>query len=255
MHQRSATCSRARGAHLTPMARHVSEIMSRELYHVGPDDSVSNALLGIVSLRITAAAVLDQGRRPIGVVSLRDLVGERDSHRVSERMSSPARCVPASATIEDAGRLLAKHQLHRLVVVDDDGHAVGMVSSLDVVRGLLGIPARHPLGLPHRDALGLTWTDPHVLDAQGIAAAPEGAGVLVLIRGGAAKREVTIHAEQCDAVRARLAELLAGDDPVLAGPLDGALRFRAAAVPDARMREVALRQARREIRADSTATE
>jgi CBS-domain-containing membrane protein len=40
--------------------------------------------------------------------------------------------------------MLAEHGTHQLVVVDDNGRAIGMVSAVDFVRGLLGVPAEHP---------------------------------------------------------------------------------------------------------------
>ena len=50
----------------------------------------------------------------------------------------------ASATIEEGAKKLAESDYHHLVVVDDKGVAVGMVSSLDFVRALVGLEPRHP---------------------------------------------------------------------------------------------------------------
>ena len=46
-----------------------------------------------------------------------------------------------------AARVLAEKGLHHVVVVDTEGRAVGMLSAVDVVRGLLGLDARHPAAI------------------------------------------------------------------------------------------------------------
>ena len=59
-------------------------------------------------------------------------------------MSSPAKTVRAGATIVEGARALADANVHHLVVIDDRGIAVGMVSALDFVRAFVERPARHP---------------------------------------------------------------------------------------------------------------
>jgi CBS domain-containing protein len=150
--------------------------------------------------------------------------------------------IDASASLESAGEALTKTESHHLVVVDSAGKAVGMVSAVDVLRGLLGIPARHPAGFPHFDGeLGVSWTDDTVLAPGNLDEAPEGPGVIVLVRGGRGIVETPVWAEASLHVRTRLEELLSipqDDAPALAAILArGSLRFRAASVPDAARRE------------------
>jgi CBS domain-containing protein len=52
--------------------------------------------------------------------------------------------VRATEPVEVAARRLAESDFHHFVVVDDDDVAVGMVSTGDFLRALLGIESRHP---------------------------------------------------------------------------------------------------------------
>ncbi len=216
------------------MARFVSEVMNRELVfaHEGSDARAVREL--VLAMGITAVPVLDRERRPVGVLSLRDML---DPAPDTTRMTRPAATVPEGTTLEDAGQVLARGDFHHLVVVDADGHAVGMLSTLDVLRGLLGVPARHPATFPHLDpALGVSWTDDEVLAADRLSSAPEGPGVIALVRGGRHVREVPVWVEAAERIHTRLEELLSipqGESPALAALLAHRdVRYRAAAVPD-----------------------
>lgn len=235
------------------MAKHVHEIINPELFSIGPEESVADALLAILALRITGIPVLDEEMRPLGVVSLRDLIGRSGKARVGERMTRPAITIHRDATIHEAGRALSDANVHRLVVVDDGGRAVGVVSSMDVVRALLGIPVRYPAGFPHRDEQGLVWSDPAELVLANADRAPIGPGLIVLIHGGADRPELPVWAEEANNIRARLHDMLSdpqGDTPQLAWLLEHELphlRFRFSSASDARARARALEAARAEV--------
>jgi len=234
------------------MALRVSEIMNGELFSVGMEDQLDMALRAVLLLGITGVPVLDADGKPLGLVSLRDLVADKPRSTVGERMTRPPATVPAHASIGAAARILAGTRYHRLIVVDDEGRAVGMVSSVDIIRGLLGLPATHPASFPHLDReTGLSWTDEMALDPQHILAAPSGPGVLVVYHGGAGVAERAVWAEATDSLRQRLTDMLTDAQPApLAAWLEhGGIRFRAAAVPDAAERAEALAAAHRRMAA------
>jgi CBS domain-containing protein len=213
------------------MARTVREIMNRELVATRAGERPSRIRETILALGITSMPVLDDEGRPLGVVSLRDLFV---SDEAKNPVSTPALAVSAEATIEDGARRLAETEYHHLVVVDADGRAVGMVSSVDFMRALLGMPARHPPSFPHYDAKhGVAWTDDTELASDRLGVAPAGPGIFVLVHGGSGISERPVWAEQCDNVRARLDEILRA--PAEAARISGGadrrqLRFRATAV-------------------------
>ncbi len=219
------------------MAKTVEEVMNRELFGVAPTERADRAQAGILALGIDGAPVLDGDRRPLGVVTLRDLVDAPRDALAAQRMSAPAVTVAASAPIADAAQRLAERGLHGAPVVDGDGRAVGFVATVDLLRALLGLPAAHPAVFPHLDAAnGVTWSDDAVLDLAHVEAAPSAPGVLVLVHGGAGVVEQALWAEATHNLRTRVIDLLSGgaqEAPQIAHWLErGHLRFRCAEVRD-----------------------
>jgi predicted transcriptional regulator len=231
------------------MAVLVQEIMNRELFSMPPGAAARDALHTLTTLGLSGCPVLDDNGTPIGMVALSDLLALETKDTLSQHMSRPVVTVHESNTIEEAARLLGETGFHRLVVVDGDGHAVGMLSALDVVRGLIGMPAFRPAVFSHYDeSLGLVWTNDTVLDLDRVEAAPDGPGILVLIHGGAAKPERMIWVESAQNVRKRLIDMLSRptDNPLaLQHWLEGGdLRFRAASQADPDVRKAIVRKVR-----------
>lgn len=224
------------------MAQRVDEVMNREVFALHPGNSVQRAREAILALGITAAPVVDDDGKPVGMISLRDLVTERRGDTVGERASQYTVCVRANDPIEHAARLLAETRFHHLPVVDAAGRVVGFVSALDLLAGMLGLPASHPAAFPHVDErTGLVWTDDRPLGYEHVEAAPDGPGVLVLRTANAGQPDRVVWVESAANVRRRLLELIA-KPPVGDAPL----RFRAARVEDAGVRELAVWLAREE---------
>jgi CBS domain-containing protein len=225
------------------MARVVQEIMNAELFSLRSNDDASQAVDYVLALGITAAPVLDEEGKPVGVASLRDLLRHSAAGKVADRMTVPALTVGAHEPIETAARRLAEHDVHHLVVVDAKGRAVGMVASVDFVRALLGLPSLHPDAFPHWDKLNrVSWSDDTLLDLEHVDVAPDTAGVFALVSGGRGKPERVVWAEPSNNVRTRLYELLsgaAGEAPELRRILEQytGLRFRSTALPAPRERD------------------
>ena len=229
------------------MARTVQEIMNRELLVLRPDLPITEVRGLLRSFGVGAAPVLDDSRRPLGVVSVRDVLEEDGAAR--DRMTQPAVCVGSSTPVEDAARRLAGLEMHHLVVVDATGAVTGMVSTLDLLRAVLGMPTRHPPAFPHWDeATGASWTDDWALEEESIGHAPEGAGVLALVRGGPGDQDEVVWIEGCADLRARILELCGrptNHDPALQRELARrGLRFRAAAVREDQARDRIVRMIR-----------
>lgn len=118
----------------------VRDIMNSKLLYLRDGDRVALARRHILDYGVTAVPVLDETHRPVGIVSLRDL--ERDGDEVQP--TGNVVCVKDTDDVTSAAKKLAESDFHHLVVVDDKGVAVGMVSSMDFVRSLVGLPPRHP---------------------------------------------------------------------------------------------------------------
>ncbi|MCA9667507.1 MAG: CBS domain-containing protein [Myxococcales bacterium] len=230
------------------MARLVEEVMNSEVYCVRPEEDLEVLWTALLGLGITGAPVVDKEMRPVGMVSLRDLMSdERAGLTAREAMTIPAVTIKANATIDDAAKMLCERGLHRLVAVDERGACVGVISALDVIAGLIGYPARHPESFPHYDReTGTVWSDVELLESERVSkCAPETAGVIALLLTRAGAADEIVWVESTNDVHARLLDLLSlpQDDSQLAHLLrSNELRFRCCALPDeeARKRVVAI---------------
>ena len=118
----------------------VRDYMSARLVYVAEGTRPRVALQPMLELGIATVPVLDESHRPVGVVSMRDLIETHDHPKVS----SPVKTILETASIEEAAREMVDANIHHLVVVDDKGHAVGMLSALDIVRASIGAKPKHP---------------------------------------------------------------------------------------------------------------
>jgi len=222
------------------MALSVDEVMNRELLAVRAGDAVDNALAAILATGVTAAPVIDEARRPIGIISWRDLLRPNAGATVGACMTRAVEVVHPEDRIEHAAMTLAAGGFHHAPVVDAEGAVVGFVSALDLLRAFVGQPAAHPDTFPHWDAAtSAAWTDELVLSDAHVGAAPRGPGVIVYIEGGRGRKETVIAVDQTHDVRARLLDLLT--NPAQRPELERALaarrlRFRAAAIGDPKHR-------------------
>lgn len=118
----------------------VADIMNRKLLYIAEGDRLSLARGKILEFGVTAVPVLDDDHKPVAIVSLRDLAHSDER----PRSTAPVRVVRGSTSVEDGARELAEYGMHHLVVVDDGGVAIGMVSAIDFVRALIRLPVTHP---------------------------------------------------------------------------------------------------------------
>jgi CBS domain-containing protein len=215
------------------MTRSIDEIMNRELLAVLAETPVDAIRDLMRTFAISAVPVVDDNRRPVGIVTSTSVFDGTGT--AGARMSRPATCVEGSADIDATARRLVAADVHHLVVVDGAGVAVGIVSVLDVMRAMLGLPAHHPAAFPHWDSsTQSSWTDDLPLDAEHAAQAPDAAGVLALVRARVGVTDVIVWAEACTNVRERVIRVCgashSGEGP-LGTLLDRRdLRFRAASI-------------------------
>lgn len=223
------------------MKRTVDEIMNPELAYGRPESSDEIIRELILAYGITAVPILDKEHRPIGVMSLRDLV---DPGKRGRRLSAPAATIAATASLEDAAKHFCESGTHHVVVVDDEGRAVGMLSIVDVLRAVRGVIVTHPRAFPHRDAeLGVSWTHEGPLDAPHVRSLSNEPGIIVLSYGDAHTRETRVWAEATMHLRTRLENMLyvPQGSPRLAELLErGNLRFRVARMSNEAERNLAV---------------
>jgi len=147
------------------MAKYVHEIMNSVTFCVADREATAWVVHRLESLGIHGAPVVDDEGRPCGFFSRSDAYR---GDRVREAMSTPAKGLSRDAVIEDAAALMESEDLHHLVVVNGEGRVCGVLSTLDVLRAILGEPKRHPSAFPRWDReAGVVWNDVRTLDAHG----------------------------------------------------------------------------------------
>jgi CBS-domain-containing membrane protein len=123
----------------------VADVMTIDPIVVSVDATIEEAEELLRVHRITGLPVVDLSGRLAGVISQTDLlylavptiqalIRHHDSGlRVGEVMSTPAVTIEATESIRGAARRMHDERLHRLVVVDDHGRPVGVISGMDFV--------------------------------------------------------------------------------------------------------------------------
>lgn len=83
---------------------------------------------------INAIPVLTMSGEIEGIITASDIAKESDhSKTVSEVMTSKSYVVSKNSGVQDAAKMMDKHNVHHLVVMDD-GQVVGILSSMDFVK-------------------------------------------------------------------------------------------------------------------------
>lgn len=206
--------------------------MNHEVYSVEAEEAAGEVLGMILTLGITAAPVVDAKRVPLGLVSLRNLARASRTDSVSKHMTTPAATVHPSTSLAEAARQMGQLSYHHLVVVDENEQVVGFLSSLDVIRGLTGLPASHPPAFPHQEPeSGMRWTPTLPLEATNIdKVAHAGPGMLVLTKPDSP--DDVLWAEASNDVRTRLHAFVSGEhnlpEQVAEHLSQGQLSFRTA---------------------------
>jgi IMP dehydrogenase len=110
-------------------------------YTVGPDRTVASAQAEAERLGVTGLLVTDGERRPLGILTARDVRAATPDEAVSEAMTPAERLVTATREIglDEAEKLLGSHRLEKLPLVDGDGRLAGLITQRD-----LALAKRYP---------------------------------------------------------------------------------------------------------------
>lgn len=122
----------------------VSRIARTEVDVARPDETVSTAAQRMAARQVGTLVVVDEERRPVGILTDRDVtvrvVGARrdpESCRVSAAMTPDPRTVEETATIEGAIGVMRREGVRRLPVVDRAGRLAAIVTLDDALGHLV----------------------------------------------------------------------------------------------------------------------
>ena len=102
---------------------------------VSPDSSIGELRRMKSQNGFSGFPVVDDSGILVGIITNRDIrFVSDDSEKVSSMMTTEVVTVPEGVDSEEAKRLLHKHRIEKLVVVDDDGGCAGMMTVRDIQR-------------------------------------------------------------------------------------------------------------------------
>jgi CBS domain-containing protein len=117
----------------------VSEVMTRDVQTVSPDQPVQQAAAFMLSADAGSIPVTD-GRRLIGMITDRDIAvrgiakGYGPDTPVRQLMTDDLVIVRIDDDVEDAASKMSEAQVRRLPVIDDNEQLCGIVSLGDLAR-------------------------------------------------------------------------------------------------------------------------
>lgn len=155
----------------------VTRFMASPVITVALDTALENVRWRLVDRGIGALPVVDATGAPVGILSSIDALRELDEpaaivdarprrrrpHEPGRRevalsgvtardaMTPIVHALPAGATMARAAQLMARERVHHVLVLDDRGMLVGLVSSLDVARWAAALSRRRPPPPPRAD--------------------------------------------------------------------------------------------------------
>jgi IMP dehydrogenase len=103
---------------------------------LGPDASLREALELMARFSISGVPVVEDGNRLVGIITNRDLHFERELDRkVSDVMTGEDLVTaPVGTTLQEAEKILHRHRIEKLPVVNPDGTLAGLITVKDIVK-------------------------------------------------------------------------------------------------------------------------
>ena len=120
----------------------VGSVMCTDVCLLSETAIVANAVELMIEKHHSCVVIVDSLKRPIGVLTERDVVRLCGDHMHSELlalgqvMHAPVKTVRSGDLLHEAVKLMEAAHIRRLVVVDDDGVVGGLLTHHEIVRGL-----------------------------------------------------------------------------------------------------------------------
>lgn len=118
----------------------VANLMTSSPITIAPSDKLSAAKAAMDAGKFRRLPVIEGGKL-IGILTERDIrehSGYLDATRVTAVMRSPVVTVAPSDSVEKAARLMLKHQIGGLPVMDGE-KLIGIVTASDLLKALLSV--------------------------------------------------------------------------------------------------------------------
>ncbi|NPV10295.1 MAG: IMP dehydrogenase [Ignavibacteria bacterium] len=99
-----------------------------------PNQTVAEALELMQKYRISGIPVIDENRKLVGILTNRDLRFEPDLNQPVEKLMTKENLITAKGkvTLEQAEKILQKHKIEKLPVVDRQNRLIGLITFKDI---------------------------------------------------------------------------------------------------------------------------
>ncbi len=112
----------------------VADLMTSSVITAEPHQSIEHIRMMLERNGIHAVPVVDTERRPVGIVSLTDLVhGLKPGAPISSVMTKKVYTVPKYDDVSIAARVMRNHGIHRVIVTHEQ-QVVGLLSAFDLLK-------------------------------------------------------------------------------------------------------------------------
>jgi IMP dehydrogenase len=103
---------------------------------LGPDRPLRDATQLMARFKISGVPIVDSAGKLVGIITNRDLQFERSLDRPLRDAMTKDHLVtaPVGTTLDEAERILAKHRIEKLPVVDGDGVLRGLITIKDIFK-------------------------------------------------------------------------------------------------------------------------
>ncbi len=126
---------------MRPLNSKVRFFMIRDVATLPKDTKIRSIAKMIVDYAVGSVIIVDECKRPIGIITARDLVKKTIAYRTpnplaesaEEIMTHPVICVSQDSTMQNAIGLMIKQNVKRLPVVDTTGKLVGVITTSKIL--------------------------------------------------------------------------------------------------------------------------
>jgi CBS domain-containing protein len=120
----------------------VKDIMTARVFSVFSDESALAAADSLSEQRVSGAPVRDVDGKFVGMFTTTDVVNRRVTEgyhgrvMVTDVMTPDVLAVYTEDPAISAATTMAEHDIHRVLVLDEEGTVTGIVTSMDIVKAL-----------------------------------------------------------------------------------------------------------------------
>ena len=148
----------------------VSDVMAKDILTVGKNQTMTEVAGKFVEQGLSSAPVVDELGHCVGVITASDFVNretrlmQKESDPLGEggkllegQEEQPLRCVPVGddyvsyhmsqgvqsiepgASLLRAARVMCDEHIHRLLVIDEQNHPIGVISTMDIIAAMVNV--------------------------------------------------------------------------------------------------------------------